>query len=147
MVTISNKTAFPSSAGKFLSEILKKGPYHRKMVGREDDSRQMRVARGLNRIIGINLVFLLLHPLLYTRIPGMLLDLHNAFANFLAAVTLAGIVGLWLCLDFLVPVYAEAKLQHLKPVTRPTGWLILLNSAALCGLATYWGLHHVMLAA
>lgn len=100
--------------------------------------------RRLNLIMRINLAFLLLHLLLYTQLPSVLLSLHNLFADLVVAISLSGMIGLWLCLDFMMPVYAEAKLQRHRHITRPTGWLILFNSTALLCFGLYWGLHHLL---
>lgn len=101
-------------------------------------------AYRLNLIMRINTAFLLLHLLLYTKAPSVLLGLHNVFADVVVALALSGIVGLWLCLDFMLPVYAEAKLRRQKPVSRPAGLLIFFNCVAILSLGVYLGLHTLL---
>lgn len=101
-------------------------------------------AHRLNAIMRVNLIFLLSHLLLYTELPSVLMGLHNAFADLVVAMALTAMVGLWLCLDFMLPVYAEAKVQRQKPVSKPAGLLIFFNSTALLCFGLYWGLHTLL---
>lgn len=92
----------------------------------------------LNRVMQLNLIFLGLHCLLYGGMPQMLLGLHNPFADLVIALAFGAIVGLWLCLDYMLPVYLEAKVNREKPISKPTGWLLSLNLLALAGCGVYW---------
>jgi hypothetical protein len=97
-----------------------------------------RSITSLNKVMQINLIFLFLQSLQYGGLPELMLGLHNPFANFVMALTFAAIIGLWLCLDFMLPIYMEAKINKQKPVSRPAGWMLMLNVAALSGALVYW---------
>ncbi len=103
-----------------------------------NNNLQDRRIRFLNRVMQINLLFLAVHLLLYGDMPQLLLGLHNPFADFVVALAIGAVVGLWLCLDYLLPIYMEAKVNRHGLITRPTGWLLILNLVALFGSAGYW---------
>lgn len=86
---------------------------------------------ALNKVMHLNLGCLLLHLMLYTGLPALLLARHNPFGDLVVAAAVAALVGLWLCLDFLLPVYLEARISRYRNIARPTGWLISLNLTAL----------------
>lgn len=88
---------------------------------------------SLNKAMRLNLGCLLLHPLLYTSVPAVLLARHNPFGELLVAMAVAAIIGLFLCLDFMIPMYMEAKVNRYRNISRPTGWLLSLNLLALAG--------------
>lgn len=89
----------------------------------------------LNKAIRLNLLCLSLHLLLYTGIPTILLARHNPFGELVVAMTVAAIIGLFLCLDFMIPMYMEARLNRYRSISRPVGWLLSLNLLALTGIS------------
>ncbi len=86
---------------------------------------------SLNKAMQLNLGCLMLHLILYTSLPAILLARHNPFGDLVVAMAFAALVGLWLCFDFLLPIYMEAKLGRYRNIARPTGWLLSLNVMAL----------------
>lgn len=89
---------------------------------------------SLNRAMHLNLGCLLLHLLFYTSVPALLLARHNPFGNLVVGMLAAALVGIWLCLDFMIPMYMEAKVGRYRNISRPTGWLVSLNLLALGGV-------------
>jgi hypothetical protein len=77
-----------------------------------------------------------MHLLMYTGLPALLLSRHNPFGELVVAASIASLFGLWLLLDFMIPVYVEAKIGRYRNITRPTGWLLALNVLALGGIAS-----------
>jgi hypothetical protein len=91
---------------------------------------------SLNKAMQLNLGCLLFHLLLYTSVPAVLLSRHNPFGELVVALSIAAGIGLWLCLDFMIPMYMEAKMGRFRNISRPTGWLVSLNLLALGGIST-----------
>lgn len=88
----------------------------------------------------LNLGCLLLHWMFYTSLPALLLSRHNPFGEILVAVAAASMFALIIFLDFMIPMYMEAKVNKMRNISRPTGWLVSLNVLALAGLgATFVG--------
>lgn len=90
-------------------------------------------AQSLNRALQVNVWCLLLHLLLYTSLPAILMSRHNPYAELIVAFAIVSLVGIFLCLDFMIPVYMEAKLQRYRNITKPTGWMLSLNIMAVFG--------------
>jgi hypothetical protein len=89
---------------------------------------------SLNKAIQLNISCLLMHLLFYTSLPALLMSRHNPFAELIVAFAAVAIVGIFLCLDFMIPVYVEAKLAKYRNITKPIGWLLSLNIASACGM-------------
>lgn len=103
----------------------------------------MDIARlRLNKVLQLNLLFLVAHFTLYGRINNMLLGLHNPFADFIVMMGFVSLVGMWLCFDFLVPVLCEAVRRRDGETARPIGWLMAFSAFAFAG-----GIYQVALAA
>ncbi len=96
----------------------------------------------INRVMLINLGCLALHLLLYSPIPGALLAKHNPFGELIVAMAVAAIVGVWLCLDYMLPVYVEAKVTRDRMTSRPTGMLMALNLMAVTA-GGYWAIGNI----
>lgn len=90
---------------------------------------------ALNKAMQLNLGCLLLHGMFYTSLPALLLSRHNPFGELLVAVAAASMIGLLLCLDFMIPMYMEAKIGRYRNISRPTGWLVSLNVLALASVS------------
>jgi hypothetical protein len=89
---------------------------------------------SLNKAMQINLGCLLLHLVFYTSIPALLLARHNPFGHLVVALAVVAMIGLWLCLDFMLPIYMEAKMGNYRNISKPIGWLITLNAFALSSI-------------
>lgn len=96
-------------------------------------TRHSRMISRINLVMLINIGCLLLHLLLYSPIPTTLLAANNPFCTLVVVLSIAAIAGIWLCTDFMLPVYVEAKVAKERAITRPAGWLMSLNILAACG--------------
>lgn len=94
---------------------------------------------ALNKAMQVNLGCLLLHLILYTSLPAILLARHNPFGDLVVALAVSALIGLWLCLDFMLPVYMEAKMGRYRNISKPTGWLLWLNIMALLAVGMVLG--------
>ena len=88
---------------------------------------------SLNKALQVNVGCLLMHLLLYTSLPAILMSRHNPYAELIVALAVASLVGIFLCLDFMIPVYMEAKIAKYRNVTKPIGWMLSLNILAALG--------------
>lgn len=82
----------------------------------------------------MNLGCLLMHLMLYTSLPAALLARHNPYGELIVAFAIAAMIGIWLCLDFMIPVYVEAKINRYRNISKPIGWLLALNILAMGGM-------------
>lgn len=96
----------------------------------------------LNKVLQLNLMFLLMHFVLYGSTKSLLLGLHNPFADFVVVLGFVSLVGLWLCFDFLMPVLCEAVRHRDGETLRPIGWMMAFSAFAFVG-----GAYQVALAA
>ena len=92
------------------------------MTGDMDKTRHR-----LNKVLQINLMFLLIHFVLYGSTHSILLGLHNPFADFIVALSFVSLIGLWLCFDFLMPVFCEAVQRRDRETLRPICWMMTFS--------------------
>lgn len=81
----------------------------------------------------MNLMFLLLHFVLYGGTRAVLLSLHNPFADLVVMLGFVSLIGLWLCFDFMMPVMCEAMRRRDRETFKPVGWMMVFSVAALVG--------------
>jgi len=96
----------------------------------------------LNKVMQMNLMFLLLHFVLYGGTRALLLGLHNPFADLIVVLGFTSLIGLWLCFDFFMPVFCEAVHRRDRETIRPIGWMMAFSAFAFVG-----GAYQVALAA
>lgn len=88
------------------------------------------IRNRLNKVLQLNLLFLLMHFVLYGSIKSVLLGLHNPFADFIVVLGFVSLVGLWLCFDYLMPVFCEAIHRRDREILRPIGWIMAFSAFA-----------------
>ncbi len=72
-------------------------------------------------------MFLLAHFVLYGGTMKLLLGLHNPFADFVVVLGFTSLIGLWLCFDFMMPVFCEAVRHKDKEMLRPVSWMMAFS--------------------
>jgi hypothetical protein len=92
----------------------------------------------LNKLMQLNMGCLLLHLLLYGPVPDALLNMRNPFGDLLLALAIVAAVGLFFLIDFLLPIYLDARMRGWIEVTRPVGALLVLNSLSLVVYSATW---------
>lgn len=74
-----------------------------------------------------------MHLLLYTSLPAILMSRHNPYCDLIVGLAVVSLIGVFLCLDFMIPVYMEAKIAKYRNITKPIGWMLSLNILAALG--------------
>jgi hypothetical protein len=92
----------------------------------------------LNKMMQLNMACIMLHFLLYGRMPEILLGLRNPFSDLLLAIAVVAGIGLLFLFDYLLPFYLEAKRRRFGDISRPVGCLLTLNFICLLGYSASW---------
>ena len=107
-------------------------------------SSNSRHITRINRVMLINIACLCLHLLLYSPVPSTLLAANNPFCTLVVTLAITAVIGIWLCADFMLPIYLEAKVSRIREVTRPAGTLMSLNILAMVGGGWFMLSHNIL---
>ncbi len=113
---------------QFINEMLTNLVYAHIMYGEIDTTRNR-----LNKVLQLNLMFLVMHFVLYGSTKTILLGLHNPFADFIVVLGFVSLAGLWLCFDFFMPVLCEAVHRRDCDTIKPIGWMMAFSAFAFVG--------------